>query len=219
MNQRQTDSMDLRIVPADVPPARRRAGRAGRERRAHGVGWRVPKSLVLLGTLVCSLAWHHAAMALATDHDQPINIVADHAEADDAKGVSTYTGNVILTQGTLRIRGAILHVYYDKDHRMTKLVAEGDPAHFRQLPDNSQVYEHAEAKRMEYYAQRDVVILLRDARWWQGEQKITGERIVYNSRAGRVEAQSGTTGKQRVHVTIPQNQKKQTPTSSEQKKQ
>ena len=44
-----------------------------------------------------------SAHAEKADRDQPIDLEADTLTTNDAKKTSTYTGNVILTQGTLRI--------------------------------------------------------------------------------------------------------------------
>jgi len=43
------------------------------------------------------------AMAEAADRDKPIDLEADTVKVDDSKQISTYSGNVILTQRTLVI--------------------------------------------------------------------------------------------------------------------
>ena len=67
-------------------------------------------SLLLLGA---SLSGH--VMAEAADRDKPIELEADSVIVNDAKKTSTYSGNVILTQGTLVIRADKLVVREDKD--------------------------------------------------------------------------------------------------------
>ncbi|MDX1519199.1 MAG: LptA/OstA family protein, partial [Gammaproteobacteria bacterium] len=54
--------------------------------------------------------------ALTTDKDQPIEIEADAAELDDRKNVTVYTGNVIVTQGSIRMTGEKMTVYYTDDN-------------------------------------------------------------------------------------------------------
>jgi lipopolysaccharide export system protein LptA len=65
--------------------------------------------------LVCLLALFlsQEALALSTDRDEPINIEADRAEADNAKRITTYYGDVIITQGTLKITGDTVTIEYD----------------------------------------------------------------------------------------------------------
>ena len=57
-------------------------------------------------TLLCLLCLSFAGQVLAesADRDKPIDLEADTVKVDDAKQISTYSGNVILTQGSLIIR-------------------------------------------------------------------------------------------------------------------
>lgn len=134
------------------------------------------------------------AMALSTDREQPINIEADRAEADHARRITTYYGDVIITQGTLKITGDTVTIEYDDQNRLTKLVSEGAPARFRQLPDGKSDqptnYQAAEASRMEYYAGKDVIILLGKAVYGQGGDRVAADRIVYDSINSRLKAES-----------------------------
>lgn len=153
------------------------------------------------------------AMALSTDRDQPINIEADRAEADHGKRITTYYGDVIITQGTLKISGDTVTIEYDDQDRLTKLVSEGSPAKFRQLPDGkSDVptnYQVAQASRMEYYAGEDLIVLLGEAVYGQGGDQVAADRIVYDSIRSRLKAESsaaaGSDGEQpssRVRIKI-----------------
>ena len=81
-----------------------------------------------------------------------------------------------------------MNSHYDSSNTITKAVSVGTPASFRQLPDGKEDYMTADAERMEYYADRDVILLLGNARFGEGKDKITAPRIVYDSRQGRVKA-------------------------------
>ena len=101
------------------------------------------------------LAWLLAAAmtnaaALSTDREQPIEIEADTAEADDGRGVTIYTGDVVIVQGTMHINGDVVTIYFDGNQDITKVVAEGEPAKFKQQPDGSTDFQHAEAKTLEF---------------------------------------------------------------------
>jgi lipopolysaccharide export system protein LptA len=136
-----------------------------------------------LGLAVPGLAW-----GSASDREQPIHIEADRAEADDPRQVTIYRGDVVITQGTMRITGETVWIYYDENQDLTKLVSVGDPATFRQLPDGKDQYETADAKRLEWYADLDLVVMLGDARYGQGRDLITADRIVYDSLRGQMKA-------------------------------
>jgi lipopolysaccharide export system protein LptA len=144
--------------------------------------------------LLLALFLSQGAMALSTDRDQPINIEADRAEADHARRVTTYYGDVIITQGTLKITGDTVTIEYDDRDRLTKLVSEGAPARFRQLPDGKsdvpKNYQAAEASRMEYHAEKDVIVLLGEAVYGQGGDRVAADRIVYDSVNSRLKADS-----------------------------
>ena len=131
------------------------------------------------------------AGALSTDRDQPIDIWADKAEADDARRVTIYRGNVVIVQGSLRIEGDTVWIHYDDNDDLTKLVSEGRQAHFRQLPDGEKDYRTAYANRLEYYKGNDLIVMLGDAKYGQGPDRINAERIVYDSRLARMKADAG----------------------------
>ena len=46
------------------------------------------------------------ALAERADRDKPMNIEADALRYDDAKQTSVFTGKVVLTKGTMVMRGA-----------------------------------------------------------------------------------------------------------------
>jgi lipopolysaccharide export system protein LptA len=140
-----------------------------------------------------------AALALSTDSGQPIDIEADRAEADNARRVTIYRGDVIITQGTLKLTGETVTIYYNEENQLTKLVSVGKPARFRQLPDGQpdipKNYQNAHAKRMEYYARKDLIVLLGNAVYDQGGDRVAAERIVYDSKNSRMQAESRTASK------------------------
>lgn len=151
-----------------------------------------------------------SAQALSTDREEPIVIEAQAAEVDNRSKITIYRGDVVITQGTLRITGDTVWVHYDDANTITKAVSVGTPAKFRQLPDGKEDYMTAAAERMEYHADKDVILLLGNARYGEGKNKITAPRIVYDSRRGRVKAganpDAGPTGdsdkSDRVRITI-----------------
>ncbi|MCP5152147.1 MAG: lipopolysaccharide transport periplasmic protein LptA [Ectothiorhodospiraceae bacterium] len=159
------------------------------------------------------------AVALSSDRDQPIEIEANRAEADESQRVTIYKGDAVITQGTLRISGETIWIYLNAEDEFVKLVSVGRPAQMRQIPDGETEPQVADAKRLEYYADRDLIVLLGNARYGQGQDRISAERIEYDSRRGRMRAvaqrggaggQSGSDqGTGRVRITIsPKSQKK-----------
>ncbi len=162
--------------------------------------------------VICaSLLYCATAFALSTDSEQPINIEADRAEADDVRKTTIYRGDVVITQGTLKITGETVTIYYNESGDLTKLVSVGKPARFHQLPDGKpdlpKNYQKAEAKRMEYYEGKNLIVLLGNAVYGQGGDRVAAERIVYDSKRSRMKAESrtaasGTEKPERVRIKI-----------------
>ncbi len=138
--------------------------------------------------LVSPVCW-----SLTSDKQQDIEIEADSAEMDDAKGISIYRGDVVVVQGSIRMTGDIMTVYFDENDDMKLVVMEGKPATYRQLPDDSEVYDEAESLRMEYYSLRDYVILIDEALVTQEGMRLSGDRIEYNTITNQAKAESRTT--------------------------
>ena len=128
------------------------------------------------------------ASALSTDSDQPIDIVADRAEHDDAKRITIYRGNVVIDQGSLHITGDTVTIQFDAQDEVAKMIAVGELAHFRQLADGETEYRKAWAKRMEYFPGHNLIALFDDARYEKEGSEITASRLVYDSFNARFKA-------------------------------
>jgi lipopolysaccharide export system protein LptA len=131
--------------------------------------------------------------ALESDKDQPIEIEADTGELDDIKNISIYRGNVITIQGTIYMTGDKMAVYYTEDDQMDYMIMEGRPATYKQLPDDSSVYDYAEALTMEYYELKEYVILIEEALVTQEGLRFSGDRIEYDTKLSQVKAWSNKT--------------------------
>nr|VFK22550.1 MAG: lipopolysaccharide export system protein LptA [Candidatus Kentron sp. MB] len=175
-------------------------------------------SVVRRAVIIC-LAWLGPisfANGLSTDREQPIYVEADSAEADEAHKTVTYKGTVIVTQGSMRINGETVTLYYDENRTLTKAKVKGRPARFQQRPDGSKEKQHAKANRMEYFANRDLIILLGNAHSWQGKRRISADRIEFDTKKSRVRAHGKRTAKSkdsrtdkssRVRIVVPIKQK------------
>ena len=128
------------------------------------------------------------AHALSTDSDQPISIVADAAEHDDATRITIYRGNVVIDQGSLHIVGDSVTVNFDAHDQVTKITTVGTPAHFRQLPDGDTDFRKAWAKQMEYFPEQDLIMLSGEAHYEKGGSRVQADRLVYDSLNARFKA-------------------------------
>lgn len=158
---------------------------SNRARRADAVA----RAAALLG-LFLALPAH----ALSTDKDQPIEVEADSAEMDDVKNVSIYRGNVIVTQGSIVMTGDIMTVYQTDSDDLDYLIVDGKPATYKQLPDDSQIYDTAAALRMEYFEIKNKIILTNQAVVTQEGLRFSGDRIEYDTELSKVKAWSKPPG-------------------------
>ena len=110
---------------------------------------RLKSSLFTLLFTLMGLPFSHGAMALDSDRDQPIQIVADLAVRDELAGETRYEGNVVLTQGSLVITADTLSIRHNTDEA-DKIVAKGKPATLVQQPTPDQAPVDASALRIEY---------------------------------------------------------------------
>lgn len=157
----------------------------------------LPRTELLL--LLLALGAAPAAYALTTDREQPIEIEADSADVDDVEKVTIYKGDVVITQGTLRITGEHVTIRYDANGDFSELVSlgvPGTPARFRQLPDGKTDaeanYQRAHASRMEYYKDKDTIVLLGNAVYGQGGDRVAADRIDYDSKTSQMKARTMT---------------------------
>lgn len=140
------------------------------------------------------------------DRDKPISIDADQAQVDDAKQTSTFTGNVVLTQGTMVIRGDKLLVVQDKAG-FKHGTAFGRTASFRQKREGLNEYVEGYGERIEYDTRADTVDFFVQARVKRAQDEVRGEHVVYNSKTEIFQADSkdglkGDGTQKRVHAVL-----------------
>ncbi len=137
-----------------------------------------------------SLSFSNHALAEAADRDKPIDLEADSVKVDDAKQTSTYTGNVILTQGTLIIHADKLIVREDKAgfQHSTSL---GNPTTFKQKREGKNEYMEGSAQRIEYDGRMDKVQLYTKAWVKRGQDIVHGDYIMYDANAEYAEVIGG----------------------------
>jgi lipopolysaccharide export system protein LptA len=155
-------------------------------------------ALVMALTLVTGLA-----QALPDDQDQPIHITADKALRDEKRGVTVYTGNVQMDQGSMRITADILTIYHVSEEA-DRIVAEGQPAKMQQQPELDEGLVYAHAAVIEYFRDEERVHLQSNARVEQDGSVVAGDSIDYFIAEQLVKADSDQTQDgNRVQVTIP----------------
>jgi lipopolysaccharide export system protein LptA len=145
--------------------------------------------ILLLAALACTFGVAHAEKA---DRAKPMNIEADALRHDELKQTSVFSGRVVMTKGSIVLRGARLDVRQDADgYQYGVVTAEpGKRAFFRQkrdtLPGAPDEFIEGESEVIEYDGKADNVrfITRAELRRYRGavlSDEITGAVIVYNN--------------------------------------
>ncbi len=181
------------------------------------------KKQIAIGFAVLTAA--ASAAALTSDSSKPIEIAANRFSGDQVKQTAVYTGQVEVHQGSLEMLGDRLDLSVNpRGYRSGVLV--GKLARFKQQRDNPDPkiseWMHAEADQMIYEEESDTITLIGNSRLWRTENgalkdEATGQRIVYDMRNARSEAQGGTVGgaRQRVTTVIAPRKKDESASGSE----
>ena len=155
---------------------------------------------LLAGLIACLPA---SAAALPDDRMQAIEIAADRALRDDRAGFTEYSGDVVLTQGSLHIEADKLTIFHDRE-AADRIVAEGSPARLRQQPAIDEPLVRASARRIVYFKSVERVLLSEAAQIEQDGAVVSGDSIEYLMAEQRVRADArGEDGEDRVQVFIP----------------
>jgi lipopolysaccharide export system protein LptA len=136
------------------------------------------------------LLWAPACFAERADRNMPMHLEADQVIMDDAQQISTFIGNVRLSQGTLLIRGDKIVVVEDKDG-FKHATAYGNTAEFRQKRDGSDGYVEGYGERIEYDARAGTLNLQEKARLKRDLDEVSGDNITYNVKTEIFRVNSG----------------------------
>jgi len=139
------------------------------------------KTQLIIGlSLIAGLTYSAQSFALSSDRDQPAQIQADDTEVDFRTGIRTLTNNVLVVQGTLRVKADKLVATYNKQGDLVKAVADGSLARFKQRPDGQPDDVEGWAKKILVDYPTNTITLIGKAALKQGASTATGNEIVYN---------------------------------------
>ncbi len=120
------------------------------------------------------------AYAEKADRDKPMHVEADRVTVDDAKQIAIFEGKVLVTQGTIILRGDRMEVRKDEQGFKNGTVW-GNLVYFRQKREGFDEYIEGWAERMEYDGRADKVQMFTRAYMKKGEDEVRGNYISYDS--------------------------------------
>lgn len=144
-----------------------------------------PLLLLLSAVLVLNGGSTRAEKA---DRGKAMNVEADSLRYDDLKQTSVFSGRVVLTKGSILIRGGKIDVHQDAQGYQYGVVSaeSGKLAFFRQKREGLDEFIEGEGETIEYDGRADVVKFTRKAqlRRYRGatlNDELSGDVILYNN--------------------------------------
>jgi lipopolysaccharide export system protein LptA len=175
------------MTPSSLQPNPRRPSR---KRALRGV---LP--LLAAGAMALIAA---PAFALKSDRDKPMDVTSNDLQTSMNEGISTLTGNVKITQGSLLVTSDKAVVHQGKDQAINRAVLNGAPARLQQDLDEGGKLD-ARAAQIDYDMATDIVVLTGSVVVIQPRGELRGERVTYDLNTGKLNS-DGQGGDGRVHL-------------------
>ena len=144
----------------------------------------------------------YASYAFGENDNQTIIVESDSAERNESTGITQYSGNVIIRQGSLVIDANMVEIHYVDNH-VSSIICNGNPASYQNISSSGgQVVARAEI--IEYLPAEKVINLKTNASLSKSGTLIKGDSINYDviSETWRAKGDNQTNQK-RIQLVIP----------------
>lgn len=148
-----------------------------------------------------------SALAKNTDFSAPLQVDADRNNADLKQQTLTYSGNVIVQQGSLLIKASELIVDRSAGEGKEVFIAKGSPAVYSQLLEGDKPIQ-ASAEEIRYAMAKRVLTLTGKAEITQSGSLVRSAKIEYDLQKEQLSAEKGD-GEERVTTIFTQEGKQQ----------
>jgi len=143
------------------------------------------RSIRLLAVALAAVS-AFCARAEKADRDKPTQVEANRMTSDEARRISIFEGNVVLTKGTILVRAERIVLRQDADG-FQNASASGTPVRFRQKSDPKGgiegVWINGEAQRVEIDERNERIELHDNARITRDQDEVRGSYILYDQRS------------------------------------
>lgn len=138
------------------------------------------------------------ALARQDDRSKPMDVRAVHTDTYNLPNtITTLTGNVVITQGTLKATGDKAQVYIDGDKQISRIVItanQGKLAHIEQIDDAGNLMT-GDADKLDYDNIHGIAVLTGHAVvHQQGRGEAHGDTLTYNTQTSQMTGSSGNDG-------------------------
>lgn len=146
------------------------------------------------------------ALALQSDAEQMLHIMANASSFDYKTGKNIYEGDVKIDQGTTHLTADKLVTENNAQHRIKTAIASGMQK-LAKYTTETKVGDpplHAQAKVIKFYPAKSLVILEGEVTVTQGENSFNGPLIIYNTKDQTVVAPPSKLGQSTIVIEAKQ---------------
>ena len=124
---------------------------------------------------------------LAQDTTLPVEVTAEAFSVNNADGTAVFTGNVVVTQGEMKLSAAEVRVQYNADQTaIDQLIASGGVTIVN-------LADAAEAREAVYTIATGIIVLTGDVLLTQGPSAMAGQKLTVNLKDGTGVMEGGVT--------------------------
>ncbi len=128
-------------------------------------------------------------------NEDPLEVISDWTEADRQKGTITFGGKVVAKQKDIVLYADQVVNYFDMENRkLVRAIAVGNVK-------LNQADKFVTCERAELIQAERKVILTGNPVMWQGENRVSGERIIIYINQSQAEVFGSKTGRAKVKIT------------------
>jgi lipopolysaccharide export system protein LptA len=146
---------------------------------------------LIFSLLVTALFFCHTGMTNpANAQEAPIKVEADHMSSTETDSSVIFTGDVDARQEDVRIRSDKMTVYYtqkEKNRDEAKIAQKVEKLMCNGNVEITRGEWLGTSKKMIYLSKERQFILMGDAKAWQGQNMVSGDKIIYYLDEGRSE--------------------------------
>ena len=159
----------------------------------------------LLKTFIVALCLGSSAIAANNPQAAAVHIEADRAEMREQDNISTYTGNVKISHGSMQIKGDTVTIESKPTGELSLITVTGKPAKFKHINDQGEQVD-AQSESLLYLAESGMLELKINALLSKGQNQFSSQHIIYDSQRNIVKAGQdnieNTSQPGRVQITI-----------------
>lgn len=124
---------------------------------------------------------------------KPIKILSDYMKYTGNDNISRFTGNVIVTDGDMRLTSDTMDVSFDKQNNVKEIFAQGNVK-----IEKEGLLALSDKARM--YADEEKAVLINNVRVWQGDNYLEGDKVTLYNENNRIFVDRGSN--KRVKIII-----------------